>query len=320
MAVNKPPSPLAWQQAGLRYHRLSYFLRQTFGCRVGKLTLDAGLDCPNRDGTLALGGCLFCDPASFSPSRRRAAGSIPQQIADGLAQAIRSRRAPDRFLSYLQPATNTYAPVEILEPIFRQALGHPAICGLIVGTRPDCVPDCVLDLLADLARQTWVVVELGLQTMHQRSLEWLRRGHGLDAFLDAVARCHRRGLRVGVHVILGIPGESVDDMGATAELLASLGVHSVKIHNLYAAKGTPLAAAVTRGEVVLPTRDEHVIRVAAFLQRLHPECVIDRLLGDAPPEYLVGPGWVTDKTAFLRALDAYLLANDIRQGTLSPST
>jgi hypothetical protein len=299
----------------LRYHRLSHYLARQFGSRVWKLSLDAGFDCPNRDGTLGRGGCVFCDPAAFSPSRRQPAGSITRQI-DAAIERLRGRRDIGRFLAYFQPATNTYAPVDRLRAVYEEALAHPAVVGLAIGTRPDCVGDDVLDLLAELSRRAWLTVEYGLQTIHDRSLDWLRRGHHYDAFLDAVARSRRRGLRVGAHVILDLPGETADDMTATARELARLRIDAVKIHNLYVVRDTPLADALARGELALATLDEHVERVVNFLEHLPPNCVIERLSGDAPAAYLVAPAWCARKAAVRAAVEAELLRRDTWQGRL----
>lgn len=308
-----PPSQgFDWYSAGLRYYRLSHFLSRRFGARVWKVSVDAGFDCPNRDGTYSVGGCVFCSPESFSPSRRQAGGSITAQIDRGIERL--RRRDTDRYLAYFQPASNTYAPVERLRAVYEEAVAHPGVVGLAIGTRPDCVPDDVLDLLVDLARRTWLSIEFGLQTIHDRSLDWLRRGHHYDAFLDAVERCRQRGLRVGAHVILGLPGETADDMTDTAMELARLRIDAVKIHNLHVVRATPLAEMVARGEVTLPSLDEYVGYVVNFLEHLPPGCVIDRLGGDAPPQYLVAPAWCANKAAVYAAIEAELVRRDTWQG------
>ena len=278
-----------------------------------RVSVDGGFTCPNRDGHLASAGCIFCDPASFSPSRRLGLESITAQIDEGVRR-LRIRHRGDRFVAYFQPATNTYAPVERLREAYQEALAHPDILGLIVGTRPDCVAEDVLDLLSELSRQTWLTIEYGLQTIHDRTLQWINRGHGYAAFVDAHRRTRRRGLEIGVHVILGLPGESRDDMLATAQELARLGIDSVKIHNLYAVRGTRLAELVAAGEVRLPELAEYVSCAADFLEQLPPDCVVDRLSGDAPPQYLVGPDWCRDKAAVRAAIEAELLRRGSWQG------
>ncbi len=311
------PQPADWLAAGLRYYSLNYFLRREFGCRVWKLSLDAGLGCPNRDGRLGQEGCIFCDPASFSPSRRRGLPTIAAQLQDGI-QRLQVRHRVERFLAYFQPGTNTYAPISLLQQYYQQALADPAVVGLIVGTRPDCVGDEILELLADLARQTWVSVEFGLQSVHNRSLAWIGRGHDYTTFLDAVARCQSRNLRVGVHVILGLPGESRDDHRATARELSRLGIASVKLHNLHAVKHTRLAALVEQGNVRLSELSEYVEMVVDFLECLSPACVVDRLSGDAHPDCLVGPAWCLDKPRIRAAIEAEFARRKSRQGRCAP--
>ena len=309
----KPPSPADWRKAGLRYHSLNFFYRKKFGCRVWKVSIDGGLDCPNRDGTLATGGCIFCDPASFSPSRRMALPSITAQIQEGIGR-LAPRYGVDRFVAYFQPATNTYGPPARLQALYEEAISHPKVVGLAVGTRPDCVGEDVLDLLAQISRRTWVAIEYGLQTIHDRTLDWLQRGHHYDSFLDAVDRSRRRGLAIGAHVILGLPGETREDMLATARELARLNVGSVKLHNLYAVKKTPLADLVARGEASFPALEQYAGWVVDFLEELPPDCVVDRLSGDAPPEYLIGPSWCLGKSAVRAAVEAEFRCRDSWQG------
>lgn len=292
-----------WRASGLRYYALGHYLRRTFGARTWKVSVDAQFACPNTDGTVGAGGCVFCNIASFSPSRRGPIRSITQQLAEG-TRRIRQRYGVDRFVAYFQPGTNTYAPLSRLQALYEEAASFPGVVGLAVGTRPDCVPNPVLELLANLARRTWIRVEYGLQTIHDRSLAWMNRGHDYQAFVDAVQRSRQFGLLVGAHVILGIPGESRDDMLATARELARLRIHAVKLHNLCAVKGTPLADAVARGEVRLLDREEYVGYVVDFLELLPPDCVVDRLGAEAPVEYLLGPAWCLRKAELRAAVDA----------------
>lgn len=302
-----------WRAGGLRYYSYNFFLRQKFGCRVHKISLDAGFTCPNVDGSVAVGGCTFCDNRSFSPSRRLPRQGILGQFEEGIRR-VRRRYNVERFLAYFQPATNTYAPVARLRVVFEEALTHPQCVGLAIGTRPDCVPPDVLDLLAELTGRTYLSVEYGMQTMHDRSLDWMNRGHHHEAFLDAIARSRGRGFEICAHVILGLPGESPDDMLATARELARLRVDAVKLHNLYAVRNTPLAEQVARGEVTLIDRDTYVGTLVDFLELLPPECVVERISGDAPPDYFIGPAWCLDKPAVRAAVDAEFKRRDTWQG------
>jgi radical SAM protein (TIGR01212 family) len=311
---NSLPFTTQLSRAGLLYHTLNFFYLKKFGQKIRKLSLDAGFNCPNRDGTLATGGCVFCDPESFSPSRRLKLSSITAQLEEGIGR-LSARYAAEGFVAYFQPGTNTYAPVDRLRSVFEEALAHPKVVGLAIGTRPDCVPDDVLDLLAELSKRTYLVVEYGLQSIHNRSLYWIKRGHDFQAFVDAYKRSRKRNLLVGVHVILGLPGETSEDMLATARELAGLKIHSIKLHNLYAVRNTPLAEMVARGEVELPRFEDYVNRVVDFLELLPPECVIDRLSGDAPPQYLIGPKWCLDKRAIRAAVEGEFRRRGTWQGS-----
>jgi radical SAM protein (TIGR01212 family) len=302
-----------WRAAGLRYYHYNFFLRQKFGGRVQKVSIDAGFTCPNVDGTVARGGCTFCDNRSFSPSRRLPRQGVLGQIDEGIRR-LKWRYDVDQFLAYFQPATNTYAPVDRLRPLFEAAISHAKVVGLAIGTRPDCVPADALDLLEELSARTYLSVEYGMQTMHDRSLDWMNRGHHHDAFLDAVERSRGRGFEICAHVILGLPGESREDMLATARELARLRVDAIKIHNLYAVKDTPLADQVARGEVALLDRDEYIATLVEFLELLPPTALIERISGEAPPQYFVGPAWSLDKPAIRAALDREMERRDTWQG------
>jgi len=297
----------------MRYFARGFFNRHHFDARVWKVSVDAGTDCPNRDGRVGSGGCVFCNPASFSPSRRSAATTITAQLEEGV-ERMRRRYKAEKFIAYFQPGTNTNASVERLSQLFAEALSHENVVGLAIGTRPDCLGDDVVDLLSDLAQSTWLSLELGLQSIHERSLRWMNRGHGYDTFLDAIARCEGRGFEIGAHVILGLPGESRDDMAATARELARVGINAVKLHNLHAVKNTPLAKMVADGDVTFPSLGEYVGWTVDFLELLPPTCVIDRLSGDAPPEFLLGPAWCSDKAAARQAVDEEFQRRDSWQG------
>lgn len=277
--------------------------------------MDAGFTCPNVDGTVAKGGCTFCDNRSFSPSRRLPRANVLGQIDQSIARMRLRYRNCNDFLAYFQPATNTYAPVERLRPLYESALSHPQVVGLVIGTRPDCVPSDVLDLLQELASRTYVAVEYGMQTMHDRSLDWMNRGHHHDAMLDAIDRSRGRGFEIGAHIMLGLPGESHDDMMQTAREVARLRLEAVKIHNLYCVKNTPLADQVARGEVQLMERHDYVSTLVDFIELLPPTMIVDRISGDAPPDYFIGPSWCLDKPAVKNAVLAEFKRRGTRQGS-----
>ncbi len=316
--------PWYWRREGWAYHSLSVHWRRLFGQKAAKAPIDAGCDCPNRDGTLGRDGCIFCNPASFSVARREGAASIEQQIARARAAAMRTSRwtggagsAIDRrplLVAYFQPGTNTYGATDRLLSLYREALRQEGVAGLIIGTRPDCISDDLLSELASLARHTWLMLELGVQTLCDRSLQWMNRGHDSRATIDAVSRARALGLRVGAHLILGLPGEDIAQMRDSACRLAALGVESLKLHHLYAVRGTRLARSVERGEVRLPTEEEHSAALIDVLEHLPPHVVIDRLMGDTPSEYLIGPAWSLRKTQFLNRLRQTMLETGSYQG------
>jgi radical SAM protein (TIGR01212 family) len=276
-------------------------------------TIDAGFTCPNVDGTITTGGCVYCDNRSFSPNRRLPRATVYEQIERSLPK-LRGRYGAEAFIAYFQAGTNTHAPVEKLRRLYDQALAHSEIVGLAIGTRPDSLPEPVLQLLEEYAQRVPVYLELGLQTIHERSLAWMNRGHGVAEFLDAVDRCQGRGLDLSVHVILGLPGETRDDMMATADVLAGLPIQGVKIHNLYVVKGTPLETQYLAGQVRALDREEYVGLVVDFLERTPDDRVIHRVTGEAPPEYLVAPEWALDKDALLIAIDREFERRGTQQG------
>ena len=315
--MNNPPTGKLltpnWREAGLRYHTLNHHFKGVFGERVEKVSLDAGFTCPNVDGSVTTGGCTFCDNRSFSPSRRIPRQDIMDQLEVGITR-LQDFYNVNRFIAYFQPATNTYAPVEKLRPLYEAPLSHPQVVGMAIGTRPDCVADDVLDLLDEVAEKTYLSVEYGMQTMHDRSLDWMNRGHHHDAFLDAMHRSNDRGFEICAHVILGLPGESHEDMLETARELARVKVDAVKIHNLYVVKNTELADQLKRGEVTMLDRDNYVRAVVEFLELTPPAVVVERVSGDAPPDYFVAPQWCQDKPAVRDAIAAEMEKRDTWQG------
>ncbi len=296
-----------------RYNQFSEELKRLFGCRVHRISVDAGFTCPNRDGSVATGGCVFCSDrgsGSFGIARGE---SVAAQLELGKEVMVRKYKAK-KFLAYFQPYSNTYAPVATLRSLYDAALAVPDIVGLIVGTRPDCLPPEVLELLSDYHRRTWFWLELGLQSPVDRTLASIGRGHDLATFLAAARRVKELGIRLCVHVILGLPGESREEMLSTPGLLNDLGVDGVKIHLLHVNKDTRLAALYERGELLLPEREEYVGLVCDFLERLRPEIFIQRLTGDGGKD-LVAPQWSAAKFEVLNAIDAELERRGSRQGS-----
>ncbi|RII28671.1 MAG: TIGR01212 family radical SAM protein [Geobacter sp.] len=296
-----------------RYNPFSEELKRVFGCRVHRISVDAGFTCPNRDGARGSGGCIFCGgdgSGSFGIARGL---SVTGQLEDGKEVMARKYKAA-RFMAYFQPYSNTYAPVETLRTLYDEALAVPDVVGLIVGTRPDCLPPEVLDLLAAYHRRTYFWLELGIQSFHDRSLRLIRRGHDAATSIAAIQSARSLGLRVCAHVILGLPGESRDDMLATARILNDLGVNGIKLHLLHVMSETELANQYGRGEVRLLDRDEYVGLVCDFLERLDPLIFIHRLTGDGGRDQLVAPQWSLAKFEVLNAIDSEMEKRGSLQG------
>jgi radical SAM protein (TIGR01212 family) len=294
-----------------RYTDLRGFLQRRFGCRVHKITLDAHLTCPNLDGTKAVGGCIFCHQGSGHS--RQGNASIAEQLERGKVY-LRQRHKAQKFLAYFQRHTNTYAPVETLTQLYDEALAVDDIVGVVVGTRPDCAPDPVLDLLQEYARRTYVSVEYGLQSIHDRTLAHVNRAHGFSEFLDAIRRTAGRGIHTCVHVMLGLPGETRADMLATAEAIAGLPLDGIKIHLTYVLKRTVLGDMYLQ-ELYRPMEMiEYVETVCDVLERLPPSMVIHRLTGDPPRDLLLAPQWARRKWQALNAIQAELDQRESFQG------
>lgn len=296
-----------------RYNQFSAYLKEKFGQKVYKITLDAGFSCPNRDGTISRGGCIFCDDGgSFSRAHSNSL-SIEEQIQTGIQNLAGKFRAK-KFMSYFQAYTNTYKPVKELEKIYGSALNHPDIVGISIGTRPDCVDKDKLDLIASYTKdyETWV--EYGLQSKHDRTLQYINRGHDFKTFQNACEETMDKGIKVCVHVILGLPGESRDDMIETAKTLANMRVDGVKIHDLCVMKNTKLAQMYEEQKIKLLEEDEYVSLVCDFLEVLPAETTIHRLAGNGLQALKIAPLWLNKKFEVLNKIDRELIRRNSWQG------
>ena len=296
----------------LRYYNLSRYYRQRFGGLVYKASLDAGFSCPNRDGTVGWDGCTFCNNIGFSPPARLRIDQLHDQLRYGIA-AARHRRAL-KVIAYLQAYTNTYAPLDQLREVYEQVWAYPEIAGLAIGTRPDCVDADIIDLVADQARQGEVWIEYGLQSSFDETLARIRRGHTYQQFLDAIEMTRGRGIRICVHTILGLPGETAEMMIETHRRIGQLPIDGIKIHLLHVMRNTPLADACQRSEITLLSRSDYVRHVADALAVLPPRIVVQRLHADAPADVLVGPTWCLDKMRTLHEIRQCQIARDTWQG------
>jgi uncharacterized protein len=303
--------------AAKRYNSFSDELKHVFGCRVQRISVDAGFSCPNRDGLLDSEGCIFCGGSGSGAYSIRRDLSVAGQIEDG-KEVMRRKYRAQRFIAYFQAYTNTYATVDQLRLLYAEALTVPDVVGMIVATRPDCIPDEVLDYLQELSRQTYLWLELGIQSIHDRTLAFINRRHDHATSVDAIQRATSRGLQVCAHVILGLPGETRKEMLATSGELNRLGVDGVKLHLLHVMKGTRLAEMYGRGEVQLLDRDEYAGLVCDFLERLDPRILIHRLTGDGGHDNLVAPLWSLKKFEILNLIDSELERRGSRQGVRFP--
>lgn len=292
---------------------MSSRLKGEFGEAVRKITLDAGLGCPNRDGTVGYGGCLYCNPRGSGTGAHAQGLSIRAQVERGIAFLTRRYKC-NKFIAYFQAFTNTYAPLDRLADMYGEALLRREMVGLAVGTRPDCVPDAVLDLLGNYGRERLVWIELGLQSVHRKTLELINRGHTPEVFFDAVRRAKLRGIEVVAHLILGLPGESVEEMTASARAVAEAGVDGVKLHPLYVIRGTGLEKMLNEGCYEPLTERGALEATLAVLEVLPPDMVIHRLTSDPHSEELVAPRWMLDRKGVRQRLEQTLEDRDTRQG------
>jgi radical SAM protein (TIGR01212 family) len=296
------------------YYPFGEYLKERFGCKVYKVTIDAGFTCPNRDGRFGEGGCSYCNNIGFSANSRIEPAPICEQVERGMA-FMRKRYKAEKFIAYFQAYTNTYAPIETLKECYDAALGFDDIVALSIGTRPDCVPEPVLDLIEDYKKTHEVWVEYGLQSIHDSTLGRVNRGHDYAAFLDALERTKRRDIKICAHVILGMPGESREDMMATARAVAGMGIDSLKIHLMHVLKDTPLEKEYEEGRFSPPGFEEYVGLVCDFLEYIPPDVSIQRLTADGPREILLAPKWATQKRKTIAAIEAEFERRDTRQGS-----
>lgn len=300
---------------GKRYHTLDYWMKREFGCKVVKLSLDGGFTCPNRDGSIGSRGCIFCGERGSGEHGGRREHSIPTQRE--LQKRILARKWPKaKYLAYFQSFSNTYAPLARLQEKYEEALKDPDVVGLAIATRPDCLPLDIVDYIGALSKTTSLWVELGLQTMHSPTASFLRRGYDLACFSKGVGQLQERGVRVVVHLIFGLPGETRADMLESVSYVLRLGVFGVKFHSLYIQEDTDLGRMYQQAPFPLQTRQEHIHLVCDALELLPEDIVVHRVTGDAPRALLLAPSFSADKLRVLSGIDQELLSRDSYQGRL----
>ncbi|MDF2923265.1 MAG: YtqA [Paenibacillaceae bacterium] len=313
---NAAHAPILWGDK--RFHTWNYEMREQFGGKVFKVMLDAGFTCPNRDGSIAAGGCTFCSArgsGDYAGSRRDDLVTQFNSIRD-----LQHKKWPEaQYIGFFQAYTNTYAPVDQLREYYEVILEQPGVVGLSIATRPDCLPEDVLDYLEELNRRTYLWVEMGLQTVHESTSRLINRAHDTETYYRAVEALRQRGIRTCAHIIYGLPGETQEMMLETGRAVSRMDVQGIKIHLLHLMKKTPMVRQYEAGLLRFLEKEEYVELIVDTLELLPPEMIVHRLTGDAPRDLLIGPVWSLKKWEVLNAFDAALERRNTWQGKLWPS-
>lgn len=278
------------------------WIRQQFPFRVQKIAVDAGFTCPNRDGLVGTGGCTFCNNQTFNPSYCDHKKSVSQQLEEG--KQFFARKYPDmKYLAYFQAFSNTYAPLPHLRQLYEEALAVEDVVGLVIGTRPDCLPDSLLDYLEELKQHTFLIVEIGIESANNQTLQRINRGHAFECSRDAIERTHARGILTCGHVILGLPGEDSEEILRQAPIISSLPLDILKLHQLQIIRGTKLADEYLEHPFHLFTPDEYIDLIINYLQQIRKDLVLERFVSQSPPELLIAPHWGLKNYEFTNLLN-----------------
>jgi radical SAM protein (TIGR01212 family) len=296
-----------------RYNSFGSYIKKRFGTIVYKVNVDAGFTCPNRDGTISTSGCIYCNNDSFRPASCTPTLSMSEQIRSGIAH-IKKRYGAEKFLVYFQPYTNTYAPVKELERLYREALSEPSVIGLAIGTRPDSVDEEKIALLESLAERYFILVEYGMQSIYEKTLRFINRGHDYSTFLKTLGLTKNRGILIGAHVIVGFPTETREEMLSMADEVSLMPIDFLKIHHLQVIKDAPLEIIYRESQFHLFEYEEYIGFIAEFIERISPRIVLQRLFATAPDNILVGPRWGKSRQEILRDIEKRLEFKDTCQG------
>lgn len=303
-----------------RYNEYGFWLKEQLGMKAQKISLNAGFTCPNRDGRVGTGGCTYCNNQTFNPDYCATDKSITQQLEEG--KRFFARKYPDmKYLAYFQAYTNTYDALSTLKAKYEEALSVPDVVGLVIGTRPDCMPSDLLDYLEELNHRTFLIVEYGIESVYDATLLRINRGHTHTQTVDAIIRTAARGIRVGAHLILGLPGETREDMLHEATVLSELPLTLLKLHQLQLIKGTRMAEeyATNPSDFHLFTPDEYIDLIIDFLERLRPDLVLERFVSQSPSSLLAIPGWGLKNHEFVAKVKQRLAQRNAYQGRLHSS-
>jgi len=296
-----------------RYNSFGSYIKKRFGSTVYKVNVDAGFTCPNRDGSIGTSGCIYCNNDSFRPGSCKPTLSLSEQIRSGV-EHIKKRYKAEKFLVYFQPYTNTYAPANELERLYREALSEPSVIGLAIGTRPDSVDEEKIALLEALAERYFILIEYGMQSIHDRTLEFINRGHDYGTFLKALDLTKNRGICIGAHIIVGFPTETREEMLSMADEISHLPIDFLKIHQLQVVKDTPLEVIYREAPFHVFGYEEYLDFVTEFIERLSPRIVLQRLFATAPGSILIAPHWGKSRQEILRDIEKRLELKDTCQG------
>jgi radical SAM protein (TIGR01212 family) len=300
---------------GKRYNSYNTYLKNKYGQRVQKVTVDAGFTCPNRDGTVSSGGCIYCNNESFNPGYNDPTKSVRQQIEEGI-EFLRRRYGVGKFVVYFQPYSNTYGSLDRLKQLYEEALSLPGVVGLTIGTRPDCVDEAKIEFLGSLAKTYDITIEYGLESIYDESLNRINRGHDFQSYLDAIEMTKGRGIKICTHIILGFPWENKKQWLNEAKVLSQIDFNFLKIHQLHIVKNTVMEKQHNQQPFRLFTLNEYIETVVNFLERLNPRIIIQRLAGEAPKPMLVAPKWGKRNSEVMRFITSKLEDEDTWQGKL----
>lgn len=308
MELNKVNTPY--------YNDYGTWIRTRFPFRVQKISIDAGFTCPNRDGTISTGGCIYCNNQTFSPSYCNRKDSISAQLTEG--KRFFARKYPDmKYLAYFQAFTNTYATIEKLRQMYEEALSVKDVVGIVIGTRPDCVPNELLDYLEELNHRTFLIVEYGIESTNDNTLKRINRGHTFEQSVKAIIQTKERGILTGGHIILGLPGEDASESLRQAHQISALPLDILKIHQMQIIRGTRLADMYTKEPFHLYSIEEYIQLISSYIQRLRKDIVLERFVSQSPAELLIAPHWGLKNHAFTNLLVNHMKANGIQQGQLA---
>lgn len=297
---------------GKRYHTLNCFFRERFGEKVFKISLDAGFTCPNRDGRISTGGCIFCSSRG-SGDFAGTASNLVEQFYE-VKKMMNRKWKTGKYIGYFQAYTNTYAPVDFLREKYYSVINVEDVVGIAIATRPDCLPEDVLELLEEINEKTYLWVELGLQTVHESTARLINRGYGLDEYITSVKELKKRGIEVVTHAILGLPGESRQDMLETVDFISNTGTQGIKLHLLHLLRGTKLAEMYLKGELQPMSMEDYVETVVECIERIPEEMIIHRITGDGPRDTLIAPRWSLKKFEVINAIEHLMMDKDTWQG------